>query len=96
MQFEWDDDKARSNLAKHGVSFELAMRVWEDPLYREIEDRIVDGQMRWHAIGWVTPAVLLVVFTEPDPSDDTRIRIISARQATPKERRDYEQKTLFH
>ena len=40
MAFEWDDRKAASNLAKHGVSFELAKAVWDDPLHVIIPDRI--------------------------------------------------------
>jgi uncharacterized DUF497 family protein len=39
MRFEWDKGKARSNLAKHGVSFELALRVWDDPLHVIVPDQ---------------------------------------------------------
>jgi len=44
MLFEWDEAKARSNLAKHAVSFELAQEVWDDPLYVLLPDRIVEGE----------------------------------------------------
>jgi uncharacterized DUF497 family protein len=92
MEFEWDPDKATSNRAKHGVSFELAMRVWDDPLREEAEDRIIDGEMRWRTFGVVEGFLLLIVVnTQPD---ETRVRIISARRATPQERRRYEQQTL--
>jgi uncharacterized DUF497 family protein len=91
MQFDWDREKARRNLAKHGVSFELAQRVWDDPLHVIVPDRIVDGELRWHAIGLVgSVAVLVVVHCYPD-DDDERVRIIGARKATPVERRRYEQ-----
>lgn len=50
MQFEWDPEKARSNLAKHGVSFEDARLVWEDELAQFRLERIVEGEERWHAI----------------------------------------------
>ena len=46
MDFEWDDGKAASNLAKHGVSFELAREVWSDPLYVVLPDRMEGGEQR--------------------------------------------------
>lgn len=94
MRFEWDPEKARRNLAKHGVSFELARRVWEDPLHVVVPDRIEAGERRWHAIGLVGAAVVLVVHSYPDPEDEGRVRIIGARKATPTERRRYEQEGL--
>lgn len=93
MRFEWDSEKARRNLGKHGVSFELAQRVWDDPLHVIVPDRIEGGEQRWHAIGLVgSVAVLVVVHSYPD-GDDERVRIIGARKATPAERRRYEQET---
>lgn len=92
MIFEWDRQKERTNIAKHGVSFELAMRVWDDPFYVVLPDRVEDGEQRWHAIGMVGPvALVLVVHANPDPQDDERIRIIGARRATSRERRLYEE-----
>ena len=92
MRFEWDAAKARANLAKHRVSFELATRVWDDPLYEITFDGIVDGEERWIAIGVVRgTTILVVVHTNPDPEDDQRVRIVSARRATSRERRDHEQ-----
>ena len=61
MHFLWDDRKARGSLAKHGVSFDLATRVWDDPLHVIVPDRIEDGEQRWHAIGLVGSVVVLVV-----------------------------------
>ena len=84
MQFDWDPEKARTNLVKHGVSIELAREV--------VPDRFEDGEQRWHAIGMVGPvAILLVVHVYPDPDDEGRLRIIGARKATAHERRRYEQ-----
>ncbi|MGW8138396.1 BrnT family toxin (plasmid) [Sphingomonas zeae] len=95
MTFEWDDVKAGSNLAKHGVSFELAREVWNDPLHVILPDRVEGTEHRWHAIGLVGPVVVLVaVHTYPDPETEERIRIISARKATSQERRRYEQEAL--
>lgn len=85
-EFEWDDTKARSNLRKHGVSFEEAMTVFLDELavpYRErahADRLILIGESR---IG----RVLLVVFAER--RGGAIIRIMSARRATPGERRVY-------
>ena len=93
MKFEWDPEKARRNLAKHRVPFELARLVFDDPLHVLVPDRMEDGQQRWHAIGKVGPVViLLVVHSYPYPGDDELVRIIGARKATPHERRRYEQK----
>ena len=90
MRFEWDPRKARGNLAKHGVPFELAKLVFDDPLHVLLPDRIEEGQQRWHAIGMVGPvAILVVVHTYPDPDDEELVRIIGARKATPYERRRY-------
>ncbi len=92
VNFVWDPEKARRNLAKHDVAFDVAERVWDDPLYVILPDRIEDGEQRWHVIGMVgMVALLLVVHTHPDPEDDDRIRIIGARKATRHERRRYEQ-----
>ena len=92
MRFEWNPEKARKNLAKHGVAFEDAEAVWDDPLHVIVPDRIEDGEQRWHAIGIVGPVVILVVVhTYPDVNDEERVRIIGARKATSHERKRYEQ-----
>ena len=87
-QFEWDPAKARANLTKHGVAFEDAALVWDDPLHLVRFDRFEAGEERWHALGMATGVVLiLVVHTYPD---EDRVRIVSARKATRTERRAYE------
>ncbi len=94
MHFEWDPAKARSNLAKHGLSFELAQRVWDDPLHVIAPDGVFDGEERWRAIGLIAGVtVVVVIHFYPDGEDDMRIRIISARKATPRERNRYEEET---
>jgi uncharacterized DUF497 family protein len=90
--FEWDLAKARANLRKHGVGFELALRVFADPLAFSHQDRIEGGEQRWQTLGMVDGILLLVAHTVTDHEDGEMIRIISARMATRKERRDYEQK----
>ena len=88
MQFEWDEAKNRRNKAKHGVSFEVAARVFADPL--RIERHDVEHSVeedRWLTIGMVYPAILVVIYTERQPGN--RYRIISARHANEKERQIY-------
>ena len=88
--FEWDKAKARSNIKKHGVSFEDAMAMFQDPLARIFTDEWKSlGERREIIIGHLRDRrLILVVFCEP--SED-RIRIISARPATPREKKDYDQ-----
>jgi len=92
MSFEWDAKKAATNLAKHGVAFELAQEVWDDPLHVILPDRVVDGEQRWHAIGVVgSVTVLVAVHSYPMIDDEGHIRIIGARRATAHERKRYEE-----
>jgi hypothetical protein len=86
MEFEWDENKAAVNLAKHGIPFEYATRVFLDP-YRLEQENLVeyDGELRHRVIGMVDDHVLLVIYTERL----SRFRIISARRATRHERRKY-------
>ncbi len=89
--FEWDEVKDHANQIKHHVSFELAIEVFDDPLHRSIPDSIVHGEQRWQTIGLVGGIVLLIVaHTYRDDDGQELVRIISARKATRKERRDYE------
>jgi len=91
MQYEWDENKNQINRQKHGVSFELARKVFDDPLHLTKFDRIADGEERWHALGSALGiVVLLVVHTYRLQDGDEVIRIISARKATSHERRQYE------
>ena len=92
MRFEWDAAKSRINQAKrNGLDFETAARVFNDPRMVLMEDRIVEGEQRWHAIGAVSAALLLVVhiYREDDVDGEEIIRIISAREAHQRERRIY-------
>ena len=90
VRFEWDEGKDRTNIAKHGVGFDEARKVFSDPHVIIREDRVVEGEERLHAIGCVG-RVLLVVHTVREEGLDAMIRIISARKATPAERRLYEE-----
>ena len=91
MRFEWDPEKARSNLAKHGVSFELAEKVFDDPLSIATVDRHVDGEARWRTVGRVGfTLILFVAHTYPDETGEIVVRIIGARRASKQEVRAYE------
>jgi uncharacterized DUF497 family protein len=91
-RFEWDPAKATANLRKHGVSFETATRVFADPHALFEQDRTVDGELRWQAIGVVDGCVMLMVAHAVQELDSVEgIRIISARRANHKERRRYEE-----
>lgn len=89
LGFEWHEEKARQNLIKHGVSFEEAKTVFNDPLSITIADsREYDNEERYIDVGLSSRGqVLVVVYTERQAN----IRIISCRKATNAERRIYEQ-----
>ena len=90
--FEWDKVKDAANRRKHGVSFDLATRVFLDPSHVTAFDRIVDGEERFHAVGMIDAvALLLVVHSYRDDQRGEVIRIISARRPTRRERWVYEQ-----
>lgn len=86
--FEWDSAKARSNAEKHGVSFEEASTVFDDPLAVTIDDpEHSANEERFVTIGESDRGSFLVVC---HCDRHNKIRIISSRFATPGERRDYE------
>jgi len=92
MRFVWDEQKSRRNLAKHKVSFETATRVFDDPHAISRPDRVVAGEERWHTLGLLGGAVvLLVAHTHHEEGGEEVIRIISARKATRHGRKIYEQ-----
>jgi uncharacterized DUF497 family protein len=88
-EFEWDAQKAAENLKNHGVAFDEALTVFADPLASIFDDPDHSGvERRELIIGHsAQQRLLLVSFTDRG----RRTRIISARQATARERRDYEQ-----
>ncbi len=90
MRFEWDERKNRSNERKHGVSFDVASVVFDDPMHVMTPDRLVDGELRWRTIGEVHGKYLLLVAHTFEEEDEDLVRIVSAREATAHERREYE------
>ena len=91
MRFEWDDNKNRKNFFKHSIWFEEAQTVWADPSSSEFYDpEHSETEDRFIRVGISTSArLLLIVFCERD--QDT-IRIISARKATKKEKKQHEKR----
>ncbi len=89
MQFEWSENKAANNLSKHGVSFEEAKTVFEDPLYVDFYDPDhSEDEERYLIVGQSSRGRLLIVsYTERGDS----IRLISARELTRTERSAYEE-----
>ena len=91
MHFEWDPEKARANVAKHGIAFDEAIVCFLDPLSVTILDPDhSEGENRFVLIGQSSLGRLLVV-VHTDRGD--AIRLISARRATRRERQAYEQET---
>ena len=90
MIFAWDEKKNRINRRKHGIAFETAARIFEDPNVVSYRDRVVDEEERWNAIGSAGGiAILFVVHTSEEQHGEEEIRIISARKASPRERTLY-------
>lgn len=94
LRFEWDKDKAAANLKKHGVSFDEASTVFDSPLALIFDDE--DHSINEHREVIIGPSILqrllVVCFTE---RTEDLIRIFSARSATQRERKDYEENADF-
>jgi len=89
MKFEWDENKAKSNVVKHGITFSVAVTIFADPylLFTEDSQHSQQEEREW-AIGVAENGLLIVVvFT----IREEKIRIISARKASKTERKQYEQ-----
>jgi uncharacterized DUF497 family protein len=91
MRIDWDEEKNRRNLGKHGVSFERASLAFQDPLALNQPDPCEDEE-RWQTLGLVNGVVvLLVVHTLREEGEEEVVRMISARKATRVEREAYDQ-----
>jgi uncharacterized DUF497 family protein len=89
MNFEWDDSKAASNLRKHSVSFDEATTVYGDPLAITFPDPLHSEEENRYLTFGNSSSDRFIVVAHTDRDD--RIRIISVREMTRKERYDYEQ-----
>lgn len=89
MQFEWDEDKQKENIRKHGLNLADAWEIFDHPLLAKLDDREDYGEDRWIGVGMMSNGVVIVlVFAEKDRET---IRIISMRKATKNERKKYEE-----
>jgi uncharacterized DUF497 family protein len=88
VRFEWDPEKAAANLAKHGVSFDEASTVFGDQLATTVADREhSEAEARFLTTGLSSRQRIVIVWHTD--REDT-VRIVGAREATPRERRIYE------
>jgi uncharacterized DUF497 family protein len=88
IHFEWDSQKASTNLQKHGISFETACEVFHDPFVQMVDEEVVDYEVREAVIGMTVDwrlVYVVYVFREEV------VRIISARLVTKVERKRYEE-----
>lgn len=87
MRFQWDARKNESNIAKHGIDFAEAPRLFSAPMQTALDTRQDYGEDRGVGLGMLGSRVVAVAFTEPD---EETIRIISIRRAQPQEQKHYE------
>jgi hypothetical protein len=93
VKFEWDPDKDAWNYVKHGIRFETAAMVFDDPYHVSQLDRVVDGEERWRTMGLIGGLVIVIVaHTYSEQNGEETVRIISARKATKRERKHYEER----
>lgn len=88
MNFEWDEEKNKENIHKHGFDFADAWEIFEAPMRTALDTKKDYGEGRWIGIGLLGNRVVVVVFTER--REDT-IRIISLRKALKYERKQFEE-----
>ncbi|MBQ0745643.1 MAG: BrnT family toxin [Marinobacter sp.] len=88
MYFEWDDSKNAANISKHGIDFRDAIDIFNHPMLTAIDERFMYEEERWISIGLMREIVGIVVYTE---RRESVTRIISARKATRREVKLYEQ-----
>lgn len=92
IEFEWDDVKAATNFIKHGIRFSEAVTVWRDNQALEIPDpEHSKNEERWIRIGFSNQAKMLVVIY-CEKFNDEGARVISARKASNRERKQYFEK----
>jgi uncharacterized DUF497 family protein len=86
MTYAWDPRKNRANLARHGIAFEDAIRVFDGPTLERVDDRFDYGEVRIYAIGIVDGLEITVIYTEVSEAER---RMISAWRSEQHEREAY-------
>jgi len=94
MKFEWDENKERTNILKHGVTFEQASYVFADPfVLSRFDDEHSDDEDRYVLLGKsLNETILVVVHTFRNKNGKEFVRIISARKATKNEKKVYQKR----
>ena len=94
MKFEWDSEKERITIGKHGITFEQAAYVFSDPFALTVFDEEHSGdEDRWILLGkTLNEVILVVVHTFQDEAGVEYVRIISARKATMNETKAYRER----
>ncbi len=85
MALEWDQNKNINNIKKHGIDFVDADKIFKNPIFTKIDDRIDYKEKRWIGIGRLEKVIVVLIFTKRGKN----IRIISIRKANNIERRIY-------
>ena len=88
-RLEWDPRKLEANRRKHGIDFRFASRVFRDPLQRLDIEGDEHGEIRWRTIGEVDGTLYVVSHTIREEGEEEIYRIITARKATPRERKTF-------
>ncbi len=88
MEFQWDEEKNKENVRKHGLNFADAWQIFDAPMLTALDTREDYGEARFIGIGFLRNFVVVIVYAEPD--EDT-IRIISLRKALKYERERFEE-----
>ena len=86
MGYTWDPKKNRGNIARHGIAFEAALKIFEGPTLERVDDRLEYSEVRVYAVGIVDGIEITVIFTDVSR---TERRIISAWKAERHEREAY-------
>lgn len=87
MRFEWDEEKNKLNIQKHGIDLADAADIFNHPMLTALDTREDYGEERWIGLGWIYAVVGVVIYTE---RVGDIVRIISARKATKQEMKRYE------
>jgi uncharacterized DUF497 family protein len=88
VQFEWDEEKNKENIRKHGLDFADAWQIFDAPMLTALDTKEDYGEDRYLGLGFLRNVVVVVVYTEPK---EETTRIISLRKALKHERKQFEE-----
>ena len=88
VKFEWDDEKNKENVRKHGLDFADAWQIFDAPMLTTLDTKEDYGEDRFLGMGFLKNLVVVVVYTEPK---EETTRIISLRKALKHERKQFEE-----